>query len=252
MPFLPLSNGEFAIVDPDVLEWASAYRWHRHKWGVARNVAGGRGRLVWLRREVSGDPSGKKVTHRNGDLLDCRRGNLAVVDRVNTWKNKARGVCFVAQAGKWRAYVMRGRTPVRIGHFATEAEALAAREQWLREIWGEQIEDIDGRGQGWKEMDTILDTVAGAVKARINGSLGLKPGYTLSIIGDQRGPQPALHAVISHRPADIMDLPPIACEVRVLVAAWDADFQRLASEVQSALVIAGGGAPAWSTCDFGG
>lgn len=103
----------------------------------------GRGRRYRLHRFVlslgRGDP---EVDHRNGDLLDNRRGNLRVATRQENGQNvRARGghsrhraVTYDQSRGVakcWRARTS-GLKGAHIGWFLTEDEAADAADTWLR------------------------------------------------------------------------------------------------------------------------
>ena len=145
---LPLSRGLFALVDPDIFEAVSSWKWAaipqshtREKWRARGYPPGDSSKRVYLHRVVLGitDPT-IEIDHINGDTLDNRRENLRVLDRSSNQANRGpnrnnttgfKGVTkfrggFLAQAPHWSA-----------GPFPTAEEAAKAYDAKARELWGE-------------------------------------------------------------------------------------------------------------------
>ena len=120
----------------------SRFSWSLDKEGYARNNrAGGR-----LHKVILGT-SGRKaiVDHIYGDRLDNRRSKLAIVSQsVNNHhrpmkrnnKSGAVGVIFVPRIEKWMAYIGAGRKRHHIGYFHSFDDAVMARDQKARELFG--------------------------------------------------------------------------------------------------------------------
>lgn len=87
------------------------------------------------------------VHHINGDGLDNRRCNLAVVTnsqnqaahrRTNTeWTSLYRGVHWSARDGMWRANIKVNYRTINVGRFADEESAARARDNAALEYFGE-------------------------------------------------------------------------------------------------------------------
>jgi hypothetical protein len=93
---LELSKGHFALVDDDVYEWASQYKWAlsggdspERRYAARYVCQDGRPRLLYLHREILGVPPGLEVDHRNHDRLDNRRENLRPATRSQNEQNRA-------------------------------------------------------------------------------------------------------------------------------------------------------------------
>jgi hypothetical protein len=93
---------------------------------------------------------GMHVDHVNGDKLDNRRTNLRVVTNAQNQINRhalnrnnktgLRGVNYtphLSPSKPWRAQITANRKNVHLGLFATRDEALVARRQAERELYGE-------------------------------------------------------------------------------------------------------------------
>ena len=83
---IPLKNGGAAIVDDDIAPRLERSTWHkggsgyavRYRWDKRTK----RPVRVMMHRCVTRAPKGKTVHHVNGNKLDNRRDNLAVLDPV--------------------------------------------------------------------------------------------------------------------------------------------------------------------------
>jgi HNH endonuclease len=149
---IPLADGRFVLVDPDVYESVSRFRWRTRtsateRGYIRRNVSkrlNGRrvSRTVYLHRLIMGEPPepGLEVDHINGDLLDCRRQNLRWVTRSHNQQNRQspvraasghRNVYWSAQKKKWRVRLFVVGRKLSFGHF-TDLEAAAAEAERAR------------------------------------------------------------------------------------------------------------------------
>lgn len=89
---------------------------------------------VNMHRVIMGEPEGMDVHHRNGDTLDNRRSNLAILTRqehsyTKVWPNKTgfRGVSFEPERNKYVAHIrMKDGKQVKLGRFETPEEAALA------------------------------------------------------------------------------------------------------------------------------
>jgi hypothetical protein len=80
---IPLTQGQFAIVDETDFEWLSQWKWQAlwsrsSKSFYARRSASFQGeqKVIYMAREILGNPIGLQVDHSNHDTLDNRRSNL--------------------------------------------------------------------------------------------------------------------------------------------------------------------------------
>jgi hypothetical protein len=92
-----------------------------------------------------------RVSHRNGDPLDCRRENLVVrtmqqqlfgnrkMGTVNGRKYTSRfkGVCWAAREEKWLANIQKDGKARRLGTFHDELAAAQVYDEAAREMFGE-------------------------------------------------------------------------------------------------------------------
>lgn len=144
---LPLSQGRFALVDPDdplepwQFKWAATK--NRHRWYAVRKIRrlGGPGyERVYLHRYLTATPN--KVDHRNGDGLDDRRCNLrpatngqnmAAAGTRKDNKSGHMGVMLYVRTNRW--LVQAGNAYV--GYFATFDLAVDAYHRAMLAKYGE-------------------------------------------------------------------------------------------------------------------
>lgn len=148
---IPLTQGKFALVDDDVYEWASRYKWqvqpHRNTFYARRN--GG----VWpfsktirLHREIMSAPSGVQVDHINGDGLDCRRVNMRLCTHTENQHNSRRrtdntsgyrGVYLHKASKKWDARIKVNGKVLFLGHFTSPEAAARAYDEAAKKYHGD-------------------------------------------------------------------------------------------------------------------
>lgn len=147
---IPLSRGMMTIVDADVFEWASQYRWCAIKGGAtfyaARIRLDGKKRIfVSLHRAITGATESQKVDHRNGYGLDNRRENLRVCTHRQNIANqrksanrssKYKGVSFHKQNQCWTANIHKRPMYKYLGSFTSELEAAHAYDAAAVEAFG--------------------------------------------------------------------------------------------------------------------
>lgn len=153
---IPLTQGKFAIVDPERYEELA-----RHKWFAAWNKSGyyakrmvkaekgskARQKCVNMHSVILSAPKGKVIDHINHNSLDNRIANLRIVTpRQNSWNRRKRkgnctskykGVSRVDNNGKWRAIIIDNGRKISIGHFDDEKAAARAYDAKAGELFGE-------------------------------------------------------------------------------------------------------------------
>lgn len=142
---IPLTKGQFALVDVEDLERVGAWRWSATlncgQWYAVRVADGKR---IYLHRFLLDNPDGI-VDHINGDPLDCRSDNLRVVDARGNAANRRKGskptssrfVGVSKRNGKWIAFNRQNGRMVVIGAFDNEVEAADARDAAMLKEYGD-------------------------------------------------------------------------------------------------------------------
>lgn len=143
-----LITGRLVVVRPDGSEHASLYDMaddellRAHRWFVSRpgyiaTKLTGPGRSFKLLHRMivglGGHGDKRWVDHINGDRLDNRRENLRVASsRLNSQNraiinelgtSKYRGVCWVKERSRWKAYTHVNGRAHNLGYYKTEREA---------------------------------------------------------------------------------------------------------------------------------
>jgi len=150
---IPLTQGKYAIVDPEDYERLAKYKWFaiRYERGYyavrAARDSKGRQRNVRMHREIMGEPKGKIIDHINHNGLDNRKANLRFVTRQqNSWnKRKQRGGCsskykgvtWSKRSGKWQTRITYNGKSILIGYFDDEQAAAEAYDGKAAELYGE-------------------------------------------------------------------------------------------------------------------
>jgi len=144
---IPLGRNLVALVDAQDAEWLSCYRWRAIRIGRTwYAVRADCEQLVYMHRMILGAPEGLIVDHRDGNGLNNTRANLRLAtireNNINAAKragcsSKYRGVDWCKSARAWRARVWVGGREKLVGYFATEEEAIAAREKAAQAAYGE-------------------------------------------------------------------------------------------------------------------
>lgn len=150
MKQIRLTRGLFALVDDDVFEWASKFKWFAHWRGSAFYAArteyspnGGKCKTISLHREILSAAVGTLVDHKDRDTMNCRRENLRFADRAGSARNRSpfkgrkfKGVFFRKDKLRWRAGIGVNWKMIWLGHFDSDIEAAKAYDIAARKHFG--------------------------------------------------------------------------------------------------------------------
>jgi hypothetical protein len=150
-----LTQGKVALVDDDDFDRVSAYKWFAsfRKRGQAfyARRTDETGKTVELHRFIMRCQKGRVVDHRNGDTLDCRKGNLRMATNIESLRNRGKqsnnksgfkGVCVRRRRTKkgitvrWQANIDVNGKQNRVGTFLSAIEAAVAHDAAARELFG--------------------------------------------------------------------------------------------------------------------
>ena len=128
---IPLSQGQFAIVDDEYYEWLNQWKWHAlwspkvKSYYAVRNVGIGKKRtVVSMHREILGLKKGdkKQTDHANHKTLDNRTSNIRIVTpQQNQWNRICRGYFF--RHNRYLAYITKNYKTIYLGSYETAKEA---------------------------------------------------------------------------------------------------------------------------------
>jgi hypothetical protein len=154
MKIIPLTRGEFAIIDDEDFERVSKY-----KWSISSNAKGfhyahakvkinGKTTLIRMHRFITNAPKGVFVDHINGQTLDNQKHNLRFcTNQQNVFNSHKpitntsgyKGVTLKKRhtTKRWCARITYNDKRIHLGYFATKEEAAYAYNEKAKELYGE-------------------------------------------------------------------------------------------------------------------
>jgi len=159
MKRIPLTKGEFALVDDEDFVWLSQWKWccHVDKSGqkYARRIAykGRKRKLIMMHKIVKAPPEGMINDHRDRNGLNNQKDNLRPCTRSQNCMNRNprktsktgfKGIAFAAKLGKWVAFVRTCGKFYHLGVFTDPVSAAKAYNRKALEMFGEfaRLNDI--------------------------------------------------------------------------------------------------------------
>jgi hypothetical protein len=165
---VPLTRGQYAIVDIEDFDRLSKFKWHTGINGrdfyARRKVRSDDTRpkkcFISMHREILNVPEGLFVDHINHNGLDNRRANLRAATREqNSWNQRKKlgnytsrykGVHFSKNMRRWEARLVYKGKEIPIGYFDDEVSAARAYDAKATELYGEyaalNFNEVRGRG----------------------------------------------------------------------------------------------------------
>lgn len=153
MKRIPLTQGQFAIVDDEDFDWLMQWKWHA-LWGncTQQFMAA---RSYWIEdksykslmhREILGAAKGQCVDHWNRNELDNRRRNLRICSHSQNCCNIKqrsdntsgfRGVHWYRNRSLWCAIINVNRKGHCLGYFSSKLDAAIAYDRAALKLHGE-------------------------------------------------------------------------------------------------------------------
>jgi hypothetical protein len=147
--YIPLTRGQYAIVDAADFEWLSRYKWH----AAPRDAKGGfyarrheKGRGIWMHREIMKAPEGLVVDHIDNNGLNDRRCNLRLCTRTQNGRNRRKnrdsaneykGIWTDKRTGRSYAQIRFKGKQLYLGVYDTAIEAARAYDRKAIELHGQ-------------------------------------------------------------------------------------------------------------------
>jgi hypothetical protein len=138
---LGAKRGEVALVDDEDYEKCLNFsRWCLSPYGyaIARPRINGKLRGFMLHKFVLGYEGDLEVDHKDGNRLNCQKGNLRIATPQQNKMNATRhsdnttgikGVKFCKRAGKFKAYININGKQIHLGSFDNLEDASVARKK---------------------------------------------------------------------------------------------------------------------------
>lgn len=154
MKEIKLTQGKVALVDDDMFEYLSRWKWfadkHRYTFYAVRNlprILGEKRSMMQMHRIIMNVTDKKiKVDHRNRNGLDNCKSNLrlATISENNANRKAAKnstskflGVHFHKCSNKWIASIKKNGKVHYMGIFASEQEAAKVYDAKAKEFHGD-------------------------------------------------------------------------------------------------------------------
>jgi hypothetical protein len=158
IPIYTCSGKRFAVIDGADLPKVEGKSWNVSE---RSDEDSPRGTVVLaaephtqLKRIITGTTGGDhtmRISHRNGDYLDCTRANLNArsmaeqtygTRKMRTWHgrpvtSKYKGVSWVEPRGKWTAHINKDRKAYYLGLFIEEEDAARTYDEAARRMFGQ-------------------------------------------------------------------------------------------------------------------
>lgn len=152
MKRIPLTRGQFAIVDDSDFEWLNKWKWcaklrPNGQFYAARTTGRRSGKkTIRMHRVIGGAIKGDQIDHKNGDTLDNRLENLRLCTASQNMCNRGasknntlgfKGVSWHKQMSMWRAEIYVRSQCFYLGLYSSAAAASRAYKMASRQYHGE-------------------------------------------------------------------------------------------------------------------
>lgn len=134
--FIPLTQGQVAIVDAEDYEWLNLHKWYAYKHGrryYARRQGMGRSTIEMHHAIIGKPPDGKVTDHVDGNGINNQKRNLRHISARENCQNRTHpktsrfcGVNWRKDAKVWRAQITVKDKKIHLGLFKNEEDAAMA------------------------------------------------------------------------------------------------------------------------------
>lgn len=143
MKKIPLTKGQFTLVDDEDYSYLNQWKWfcEFHMYAV-RDY---RGKRMKMHRVIMDAPQGLEIDHIDGNGLNNQKQNLRIVTHAQNQKNMKKpitntsgykGVSWDQVRRKWVAYIWNGKS-INLGGYSTKLEAAEAYDKAALSYFGD-------------------------------------------------------------------------------------------------------------------
>ena len=151
---IPVTLGQYAIVDPEDYERINKYKWNAYR-GYSSyyskrkiyNRKNGSERTIYMHRYIMNAPEEMVVDHINHNGLDNRKVNLRLATRAenaryarktkNKFSSDYKGVHYIKKVNRWRTTITFEDKMIYVGQFRDEESAGKAYDRAAKKYFGE-------------------------------------------------------------------------------------------------------------------
>jgi len=147
---IPLTQGQFAIVDDKNFEWLNQWKWFAvnflYTYYAVRSVGKRPNRLIIrMHRQIMNAHKSQQIDHKNSNGLDNKEENIRFCTPSQNNANRRnvkhssiyKGVFWNKARRKWRCQIMLFRKNYHLGYFDDEFEAANTYDAKAKELFGE-------------------------------------------------------------------------------------------------------------------
>jgi hypothetical protein len=149
MKEIPLTKGKVAIIDDDIFEELSQYKWFLDSNGYAARHTSlhfGKRKIIYMHRIIMNAPSNMEIDHINSIKLDDRRENMRVCTHAENGKNQKKpidnitgfkGISLDKRWLKWQTRIGVNGKMLSLGYFDDPIAAAHAYDAAAIKLHGE-------------------------------------------------------------------------------------------------------------------
>lgn len=153
MKQIPLTQGQFAIVDDADYDWLNQWKWYARYSKYTKTYYARRrfdGNIILMHRQILGlgFRDKRQGDHKNHNTLDNRRNNIRVCTCQENQRNRKprlnttsgyKGVSWYSRIKKWQAHIQADGKREHLGYFKKEKDAALAYNKAARNLFGEFV-----------------------------------------------------------------------------------------------------------------